>query len=51
LSGIKEKPETVYAAKKKTGFWRYMMENITSAVSEEIGRNAAQTRGAQYRFP
>jgi protease-4 len=51
LSGIKEKPEMVYAAKKKTGFWRYMMENITSAVSEEIGRNAAQTRGAQYRFP
>jgi protease-4 len=48
LSGMKEKPEIVYGAKKKTSFWRYMMENMTSAVSEEIRKNAVETRGAQY---
>jgi protease-4 len=48
LSGMKEKPDIVYGAKKKTSFWRYMMENMTSAVSEEIQKNAVETRGAQY---
>jgi protease IV len=48
LSGVKGKPEIVYGMKKKTTFWRYMMENITSAVSEEISRNAAESKGAQY---
>jgi protease IV len=48
LSGVKEKPEIVYGMKKKTTFWRYMMENMTSAVSEEIRRNAVESRGAQY---
>jgi protease-4 len=48
LSGIKEKPEIVYGMKKKTTLWRYLMENMTSAVSEEIRRNSAELRGAQY---
>lgn len=48
LSGMKEKPEIVYGAKKKTTFWRYLMENMTSAVSEEMRKNAVETRGAQY---
>jgi hypothetical protein len=45
---LKEKPEIVYGMKKKTTFWRYMIENITSAVSGEIRRNAADSSGAQY---
>jgi protease-4 len=48
LSGMKEKPEIVHGMKKKTTFWRYLMENMTSAVSEEIRRNSAELRGAQY---
>jgi protease-4 len=48
LSGVKGKPEIVYGMKKKTTFWRYMIENMTSAVSEEIRRNAVESRGAQY---
>lgn len=48
LAGMKERPEIVYAAKKKTTFWRYMMENMTSVVSEEIRRNLVESRGAQY---
>lgn len=48
LSGMKEKPEIVYAAKKKNTFWRYMMENMTSAVSEEIRKGGAGSAGAQY---
>ena len=48
LSGAKEKPEIVYGMKKKTTFWRYMMENMTSALSEEIRRNAVESYGAQY---
>ena len=48
LSGMKEKPEIVYAMKKKMTLWRYLMENMTSAVSEEIRRNSADLRGAQY---
>ena len=48
LSGMKDKPEIVYAARKKTSFWRYMMENMTSAVSEEIRKNGVESKGAQY---
>ena len=48
LSGIKGKPEIVYGMKKKTTLWRYLMQNMTSAVSEEIRRNSAELRGAQY---
>ena len=48
LSGIKGKPEIVHGMKKKTTLWRYLMQNMTSAVSEEIRRNSAELRGAQY---
>ena len=48
LSGIKGKPEIVHGMKKKTTLWRYLMENVTSAISEEIRRNSAELRGAQY---
>ncbi len=48
LSGMKEKPEIVHGMKKKTTLWRYLMESMTSAVSEEIRRNSAELRGAQY---
>ena len=48
LSGMKEKPEIVHGMKKKKTLWRYLMENMTSAVSEEIRRNSAELRGAQY---
>jgi len=48
LSGMKGKPEIVHGMKKKTTLWRYLMENVTSAVSEEIRRNSAQLQGAQY---
>jgi protease IV len=48
LSGIKEKPEIVHGMKKKTTLWRYLMENMTSALSEEIRRNSAELQGAQY---
>ena len=48
LSGMKGKPEIVHGMKKKTTLWRYLMQNMTSAVSEEIRRNSAQLRGAQY---
>ena len=48
LSGMKEKPKIVHGMKKKSTLWRYLMENMTSAVSEEIRRNSAELRGAQY---
>ena len=48
LSGMKEKPEIVHAMKKKTTLWKYLMENMTSAVSEELRRNSAELQGAQY---
>jgi protease-4 len=48
LSGMKGKPEIVHGMKKKTTLWRYLMQNMTSAVSEEIRRNSAELRGAQY---
>jgi protease-4 len=48
LSGIKEKPEIVHGMKKKTTLWRYLIENMTSAVSEGISKNSAELRGAQY---
>lgn len=51
LAGMGEKPEILYGTKRKTGLWRYVIENISSAVTEQIGKNEARFRGAQYRFP
>jgi protease IV len=47
LSGMKESPEIFYGAKKKTTFLRYLMEGMSSALSEEIRRSGAEP-GAQY---
>jgi protease-4 len=48
LSGVKEKPEIVYGVKKKTTLWKYLIRNMTTAVSEEIRGGRAELRGPQY---
>ncbi len=48
LSGMKGKPVVVHAMKKKTTLWKYLMQNMTSVISEEIGRTSAELQGAQY---
>jgi protease IV len=50
LSGIEGKPDTVYAMKKKANLWKYLLESMTSAVSGEIGRHTAESRGAQFLY-
>ena len=50
LSGIEGKPDTVYAAKKKASVWKYLLENMTSAVSGEIRRGTAESRGVQFLY-
>ncbi len=48
LAGIEGKPAVVYTAKKKTGFWRYLIESTTTAISGEIRKSTVESRGAQY---
>ena len=48
LSGIDEKPEIVFAPKKQKGIWRYLIRSLTAIVAEEIFREGAGTRGAQF---
>ncbi len=48
LAGIEGKPAVVYTAKKKAGFWRYLIESTTSAISGEIRKSTVESRGAQY---
>jgi protease-4 len=48
LAGMEGKPAIVYAAKKKTNLWRYLMESAVSAVSGKIHDSIAESRGAQY---
>lgn len=48
LSGIKGEPSVVRGMKKKTAFWKYVMQNMTSVISEEIRKNASELKGAQY---
>jgi protease-4 len=50
LAGMEGKPVIVYAAKKKTNLWRYIMESAISAVSSKIHDSIAESRGAQYLF-
>ena len=50
LSGIKGKPDVIYATKKKTSFLKYIMENMASVVSGEIRRNSSESRGALFLF-
>ena len=48
LSGIDEKPEIVFAPKKQKGILRYLIRSMAAIVAEEIFRESAGTRGAQY---
>lgn len=48
LAGLTGSPEIYYGVKKKTTFWRYLMEGMSSAISEEIGKNAIESGGAHY---
>lgn len=50
LAGMEGKPAIVYAAKKKTTLWKYLMESAASALSGKIHDSIAESRGAQYRF-
>ncbi len=47
LAGMEGKPEVVYAARKKTGFWKYFIENMASSLSGEIRRQIGVS-GARY---
>ncbi|MHB8769640.1 MAG: signal peptide peptidase SppA [Syntrophales bacterium] len=51
LSGIEGKPAVVYAAKKKTGILRYLVENMTSIVADELRSGTKESAGAHYLFP
>jgi protease IV len=50
LSGIKGKPEIIYATKKKTSILKYLIENMTSVVAGELRKGSVESRGAQYLF-
>lgn len=50
LAGMEGKPAIVYAAKKKTTLWKYLMESAASAISGKIHDSIAESRGAQYLF-
>lgn len=50
LAGIEGKPATVFAEKKKTNLWKYLIESMTSAVTSEIRRSRAESRGAQFLY-
>lgn len=51
LAGIEGKPEIVPAAKKKAGILRYLVENMTSVVVDELRMGAKESAGAHYLFP
>jgi len=50
LSNIEGKPAVVHALKKRTGLWRYLLENLASVVAEKIGTRAAEPPGVHYLF-
>jgi protease-4 len=50
LSGIKGKPDVIYATKKKASLLKYIIENMASVVSGEIRRSSAESRGALFLF-
>jgi protease-4 len=50
LAGIEGKPAVVYAEKKKTNLWKYLLESTASVVSGEIRKNTMDSPGAQYLF-
>jgi protease-4 len=50
LAGMEGKPAVVYAGKKKTTLWKYLMESAASALSGKINDSIAESKGAQYLF-
>ncbi|MEW6333992.1 MAG: signal peptide peptidase SppA [Thermodesulfobacteriota bacterium] len=48
LAGMEGKPAVVYATKKKTSLWKYLLESGLSALSGRIQDHVTETRGAQY---
>ncbi len=50
LAGMEGKPAIVYATKKKTNLWRYLMESTASALSGKIHDSIAESGGAQFLF-
>jgi protease-4 len=52
LAGIQGKPQVIYATRKKTGLWKYLLENMASAVVSEIRRTSMEMElgGAQFLF-
>jgi protease-4 len=50
LAGIKGKPAIVYAVKKRTSLWKYLIENMASILLEKIGLKMAETPGIHYLF-
>lgn len=50
LSNIEGKPGVVHALKKRTGLWRYLLENFASVVVEKIGSRVAAPSGVHYLF-
>lgn len=48
LAGMEGKPAVVYATKKKTTLWKYLMESAALALSGKIHDGIAESRGAQY---
>lgn len=50
LAGMEGKPLIVYAAKKKSNLWRYLMESTASVLSDNIQGSSAGSAGAQYLY-
>jgi protease IV len=50
LAGMEGKPAVVYATKKKSGLWKYLIESTASALSGKIQDSIGESRGAQYLF-
>ncbi len=48
LSGIKGKPDVIYATKKKTSLLKFIMENLASVVSGEIRSSSSESQGALF---
>jgi protease-4 len=50
LAGIEGKPAVSYAARKRSGLLRYLLEGALSSLSESIGRGAAKPTGIHYLY-
>jgi protease-4 len=50
LAGIQGKPQVVYAVEKKASLWKYLLENMASAVAGEIRKTSTEWEGGQFLF-